>query len=495
MTREVAGEGGYGCVLKPSIHCTTSPKPGFNYDGYVSKIMKTSNAVTELAEFEIIGRLDPTNEYHLGKPILCRPKLDEPNVKRDIDKCKRIKSADIDTDPNNYSLLVLKDGGPDLKALCSNHLTKYISSKKKRKTDAFWLEVHHLIKGLQFFRDNGVIHYDLKPQNILFDLKNGSMKFIDFGLMKSKSTVINNSKNNINTSGNFHWSYPFDCGFMNRDMFEQYKKSKRRDKYKTELSELIIGDRSLSDNTLGLPIKKPEAFKILFTYLSPDNNIPDSAIQYGYINSFFEGFNALLTNKSYNEILDIFTNSIDVFGLGFTMQYMANCFLRHRLLSVDDFTRLSTFFYKMYDFNPFTRVTDLDVLLTEYENVLLQNGVLSRLHKSFQNHLLVDEMPVPTIVAEEISRYRPEHLSPELQAYANQDPIVFTKASNNKVTKRCPEDKELNPFTNRCLKKCNPGFSRNSKFQCRKNKTSKTKKHNKSRSNTNSSFSRFSNPL
>ena len=59
------GEGSYGCVHKPSIHCKTPPNPNFDYKKYVSKIMKTTNAEEELAEFVTIGNIDPTNEYHL----------------------------------------------------------------------------------------------------------------------------------------------------------------------------------------------------------------------------------------------------------------------------------------------------------------------------------------------------------------------------------------------------------------------------------------------
>jgi serine/threonine protein kinase len=473
MKRNVIGEGGYGCVLKPSIHCKTLPSPKFKYDNYVSKIMKTRNATKELDEFVIIGRLDPTNEYHLGKPILCQPNLDEPNVKMDIAKCKYIPISDVNANPDKYSLLVLKNGGPDLKALCSDHLIKYLRKGKQIKTDRFWLEVHHLIKGLKFFKDNGMVHYDIKPQNILFDLKDGSMKYIDFGLMETKALIVEKSKHNMNSHGSLHWSYPFDCGFMNRDNFNRYKDTPRKIMLKNELSEMIVSDTKL--NTFNLPIRKPQAFKILFTYINPDNVIPDVATQYGYISAFFNGFNQLITEKKYDAILDQITNSIDVFGLGFTLQFMANCFKRHDALSLEDFTTLSAFFHKMYDFNPLTRTIDIDDLLDEYENILLQNGVLTRLNKSFANHVVVDKQPAPTLIMEQSkieATSRPEHLSIELQEFANEDPIIDVTL--------CP-GKEYNPFTKRCVKKCKPGFSRNSKFHCRKNKTAKIAKTSKAK--------------
>ena len=126
MKRKIIGEGSYGCVHRPSIYCKTIPSPGFNYKTYVSKLMKTKNAKKELAEFLIIGKIDPTNEYHLGQPILCKPDINEPNVKSDINHCKYLKSKDIETNEDNYSLLVLKYGGPDLKIFCANHIKKYL---------------------------------------------------------------------------------------------------------------------------------------------------------------------------------------------------------------------------------------------------------------------------------------------------------------------------------------------------------------------------------
>ena len=456
MPRTVVGEGSYGCVHSPSIHCITPPNPGFDYTNYVSKLMKTTHAQQELAEFVIMKQFDPTDEYHLGEPILCEPNLTEANVKADIGKCKKIKLADVEETPDNYSLLVLPYGGPDLKTLCNNHLKTYLTTDTVKRTDEFWLEVHHLIKGLKFFKTNGVVHYDIKPQNILFDLTNKKLRYIDFGLMRTKQAIINSSKDSSNRQGIYHWSYPLECGLMNHTQFVKYTYSPRI-LFENKLCSLII--KKSRNNSYNLPIYNPASFQILFTYLNPNNVIPQKSTQYGYIHSFFGGFNDLLVNKSYTEILNHTTDSIDVFGLGFTLQFMANCFKRLNAVSLENYTRLSAFFYKMYDFNPVTRVIDIDLLLHEYENILLENGILTRIGKSFENNTLVHEAP-PFFI--NLVDTNSEHLSPELEMFANNDAII------------CPEGKDINPTTKRCIKQCLPGYYRNDKFKCRK-----TKAHNR----------------
>ena len=461
MKRKVVGEGSYGCVHKPSIHCKTLPRPGFNYTNYVSKIMKTKNAQNELDEFVIIKNIDPNDEYHLGSPILCKPDIDETNVKEDIGHCKYIKSAEVNANPDDYRLLVLKYGGPDLKALCNEYLIKYLEKNKENRIDNFWLEVHHLIKGLKFFKEHGIIHNDIKPQNILFDLTNGQMKYIDFGLMRTKNKVITSSKSGKNNLGIWHWSYPFDCGFMNKNFYDAYKNSgtnTRRDVWQNEISKLII---TKSTSIFKFPINNPQAFSILFTYLNPDNKVPNASTQYGYINSFFDGYNNMIDYENYDTVLNHITDSIDVFGLGFTLQFMANCFKRLNALSLQDFTRLTIFFNKMYDFNPLTRVINIDNLLNEYENILLEIGVLTRLGKSFENNNLVNKQPAPPVIISQSKhdeKSSPKHLSQALQEFANKDPL--------EISERCPEGKELNPNTNRCVNKCKEGYERNEKFKC-----------------------------
>ena len=473
MNRTIIGEGAYGCVHKPSIHCKTPPSPGFNYTNYVSKIMTTKNAKKELAEFLIIKKIDPTNEYHLGFPILCHPNINNKNVTKSIDKCKYIKLNDVQANPDYYSLLLLKFGGLDFKVLCNTHLAKYLKTNTKKRTDNFWLEVHHLIKGIQFFKDNGIVHNDIKPQNILFNSK-GKMKYIDFGLMRTKKDIINLSKINDNFLGIFHWSYPFDCGFMEKKEYNKYKHLNVSEKnlFKNELSKLIVGNSTVTNskiNAFKLPIHNPSSFKILFSYLNPDNTIPNASTQYGYINSFFNGFNIMIKTKSYDDVLNYIIDSIDVFGLGFTLQFMVNSFKKLNALSLPDFIRLSSFFYKMYDFNPLTRVVDIDLLLNEYENILLELGILMRLNKSFKNHILVNKLVAPSIIIKSDDKSHPQHLSYELQELANKDPTELKqKRYANKPNKTNKSNKSKKSNKTNKSKKSNK-FNKTNKIYLRTN--------------------------
>jgi serine/threonine protein kinase len=463
MSRKVIGEGGYGCVHEPSIHCKTPPEQHFTYENYVSKIMKTKNAKSELAEFLIIKKIDPSNQYHLGSPILCQPDLTEHGIKDDLKKCKHIDEEAVLKDPDNYSLLLLKFGGYDLKVFFADKLTNYLKTNKQDKVDKLLLGFHHLIKGIHFFWTNQMIHNDIKPQNILFNPDTGQFKYIDFGLMGTYNDILTKSNNSNNGLGIFHWSYPFDCGFMNRLSFNEYRiySQERKKKYRDFFIEYVIG--SEKKNLLKIPMNRPGAFKILFSYINPELSIPDVAVQTSYINSFFDGFDKIAgpDSKYINYIVNAI-RGIDVFGLGFTLQYAVNSLKKQSAITNDAFVRLSAFFNKMYDFNPLSRVIDTTVLLNEYENILLEIGVLTRINKTFENNVLVNKSPIIINLG---SSRKSKHLSAELQAYANEDPIEITRQN------KCANGFIKNRKTGDCVKKseitrrnkCANGFIKNRK--------------------------------
>jgi len=392
--RTIIGEGAYGCVHKPSLHCLNknkNTKQKINYNNYVSKIMKTDEAEKELKEFVVIGSYDNTNEFHLGMPILCQPELNETIINNEISGCKHINFKEVKKDPKDYKILLLKFGGPDLKKLCNSQLKTYLKKNTKEKSDKFWLEVHHLLKGIKFFKDNGIVHNDIKPQNILFNMKTNKLVFIDFGLMRSKEEIIRASKKSDNFLGIYHWSFPFDCGLMNKNAWTTYKNLTKAKKttYKTQLSEMII--KNSKKNTFDISIKNPASFNLLFSYINTNEDSLNDLTKNGYIEQFFDGYNNLIANNSYVTMLEQTVDSIDVYGLGFTLQYILNCFYRQNVLDLIFFKRLSTFFHKMYDFNPKTREINIDNLINEYENILLETGILTRLKKSFENHIIVNK--------------------------------------------------------------------------------------------------------
>lgn len=481
MKRIIIGEGSYGCVHKPSIRCKKSPKQGFSYEDYVSKIMKTENAVQELKEFVTIKKIDPDNKFHLGSPILCEPDLQEEDIKKEISDCKYIKGDEVFKNPDNYKLLLMKYGGVDLKALATKYLSALLAKDKQLRVDTFWINVHHLFSGLKFFKKHGLVHNDLKPQNIVFNPDGFKLSYIDFGMMRTQREMIISSKGNDNYLSLFHWSYPFECGFMNINSYYYLKSiisANKTDTLTEKLAQAIVNnDKKYINNLSEIKMHNPGAYSILFTYINPEGVVPSKDAQYAYVRSFMNGFKELVSEFGYQAVLERIIGSIDIYGLGFSLQYMANAFKRENAMSLEDFTRLSAFFNKMYNFNILERSIDLDSLMNEYETILLEIGVLTRLNRSFENNRLVNKAPIPAKVMKESIKEEksPERLSASLQKIAEEDPII--------ITVKCPEGSELNPLTKRCVKRCREGYIRNDAFKCVQNKTKKSPIKTKSLSN------------
>jgi len=389
---KIIGQGSYGCVYDPSLTCKGNPT-NVNYTNKVSKLLTTKHANTELEEFVIVSQIDPNNEFHLESPTICSAGTTTSDI-QSMAKCKPV----AEKDPNNLSLLILANGGSDLAQFCPKTSSYF---KQPEKMDKFLLEIHTLLRGLKAFSDHGLVHFDLKPQNILFNTKTGKLRYIDFGLMTTKKELMETSANNTNSRAQFHWSYPLEVGFMNKRIYNKYKLSTPAVKH--NIKQHIM--KAITNNPLGTPmdlrlspmmslfINKPLAFNIMYSYLQPTLDVPDKTIVQGYITEAMDGFTRMQQGPPYEKVLEHIINSIDVYGLGFSLQFIINCFYKHNCITKSTLDILSPLFTDMWTFDPIARVTYIEDLLDEYEDILKQLGVLQRLNVQFTIDNKVTSVP------------------------------------------------------------------------------------------------------
>ena len=426
---KVIGEGSYGCVHDPSLTCKGKPKQ--NYDNKVSKTVSRYDAAKEMHEYKGISNADKDKEFYLGKPIQCDI-LDIPRNTEAIEKCKI--GQEVLTNLSNYKLIVMNDGGENLETYSNKVRHWPQSAESTRKCELFLLESIRLFRGLIVFKENDLIHHDLKPQNIVYNEKENRLNFIDFGIMQSKSKVKERLLKGRDYSFSiFHWSFPWETRFLNKHNFAHIKYSGKK--------HLIIdyntgkGDSSHLQN---------------FFYYSIDNYISKDKYKVE-INNVFDDYDDFIkdvsTTKTHAEFVDKCLDSIDVYGLGLAMMFWFHNAKRHldNRLNVG----FQIIFGKMLSSNDSKRLM-ADEALDWTERLLEVSGVLSKHKKIIVDHEIMNEGEAP---------------KDKVQA------IVKTKAKVDRFLAdaepgTCPEGKERNPSTMRCVKACPEGKKRNQQFKC-----------------------------
>ncbi len=373
MEHKVVGEGAYGCVHAPSLPC--KKQINIDYGNYVSKLMTKKNAIKELNEFLVISKLDNTNQYHLGKPILCEPLLTSPTVQKAISKCKKMGSKDSSL----LDLLIIKNGGYNLKEFCDsqNLFSKYIEINPKEQVRLFWVGIHNLFRGLHFFNKNGIVHYDLKPQNILFDPVQRKFVYIDFGLARKRSKIIAESENDDNFLGDFHWSYPLDNAFINKTMFDHYVEIDDKRRFNKEfLTMFLTYDNK---NTFDLDIEHIDGYQSFFRFINLSRDDLNISEKTKMIEAFLKAFDTE-KHTTYHSFLNKVVRKIDIYGLGFTIKFVLNHFYSLELVSKDFYNKVTKLCESMYDFDFNRRASSTEQLIRDYENILKETGFLSNKH-------------------------------------------------------------------------------------------------------------------
>ena len=427
------GEGTYGCVHNPPLKCKKKP---YNPDlTKVSKILTIKNANNELKEFKIIQQIDKKEDFHLGKPKSCFPDDNEEN-KTAVDECRRFTSDDIN---RRYKLLLLNNGGDNLSEIEDKLAKLTVNSNNRRKLENFWLDMSRLIYGTKALIENGIVHHDLKQQNIVYNDKTGRVNFIDFGLMTTTKEMMNKGKNSLYRQGRAHWSYPPDVLFYN---YDEYNKMTAMEGNKR--NEYLRKSFKIYD--------KP--FEIIKKYLiDKDENEMDFSIR--IVGDFYNTYSNLKkSDNDYKRFIDKSIETFDTYAIGFTLFSILK--VTKDLIDEKLFNDLRLLFLNMMSFDVFKRPSPSQVV-DKYEFILKSNGLLDKYNMRLENHLLVEG------TEKQEQEKKIEKLPNSVKKFIDELIVI------------CPIGKERNPKSGRCINKCKEGYSRDTEFKCKKNKTKKNK--------------------
>jgi serine/threonine protein kinase len=447
----VIGEGTYGCVHKPSLTCK---RKKINYENKISKVMKTKEAAIELNEYKNIAKVDENKDFYLGNPIKCAMNIKNANL-RSVEKCKNADTLLKQLD--QVSLLVMNDGGITMEEFADKVEKMHDNPDNVEKIERFWIEVHRLFRGLKVFIDNGIVHHDLKPQNIVYNEETHRLNFIDFGLMTSKKNIIKKTAKSDYYLAKYHWSYPFEIRFMNKKKYLDFvqKTEKEKQEYYTDI---IAGFDAKED------VSSTNAMRTFFYFISkPKHSHNENETM---LTLFFEDFYRMLVHElndkhKYREFLEKCIDTIDIYGTGIGLFYVLSRSL-HLLPKrmIEELTELC-YFMVTPDLNK--RFT-IDMVLNRYELILKDSGLLNKYNIHFENHQIIEGISIPPAVNQDIQSIKREHLA---ISETDRNNVVF---ANNKV---CPPGKEYKNTTRRCVNICKEGYVRNAAFKCVKNKTAK----------------------
>ena len=438
----VVGEGTYGCVHKPPMKCKseniiTDPT-------IASKLMDDEEARSEMTEFKLVEDADTDKLFHLGKPSICKVDNTDSN-KKAMRKCTNSSFQPEKID--QYSLLLIKYGGLDLDKYGKKVKEFSMNAVNRRNVENFWLDISRVIYGLKIFNDRGVVHHDVKHQNIVYNEDTGRANFIDFGLMTTKAKIISATGNSSYSLCMLHWSFPPEMELLNLRTYSKVMRGPQtKSDYLNATGDILVDNHKYFYNCIiDEPAESPAYRDAL----------------HRHITDFYQMI-SVLKQGDYTKFVDACIDTIDIYGAGIALLYVL--YRSKRFLEVELYNELKALFLSMVNHNVFLRIKH-DELVARYENILLNSGLLEKYNMHFDNHLLAEGPPIPVEVAQNIQAdvHRSLSMTPK-----EQDEFIKS------VVITCPDGKEYNSKTKRCNKNCKPGYARDDKFKC-KRQTAKRK--------------------
>ena len=410
-------QGTYGCIHRPPLRCR-SPS-NMNYTGKVSKLISNEDATKELGEYVLMDRADPQRKFYLGKPETC-PVSQEPVNQAPIAKCDMADS--VEEDPDNYQLILMKDGGINLQRFANEMSSFPVTDTNRQRMEEFWIEIHRMLLGIRAFLKNNVVHHDVKAPNMVYDTKKKRMNFIDFGMMETITSAIADCKRSEYEWNRNWWYFPFESILLDED---NYIKNVR-DMNLGANAQAFIQKHRKTDNWMNDFIQQAHLQEDDMELLLQD----------------FVDFLKEADNKTvkYDDFLPQYFNTLDIYGLGIACLHIL--YATRKFMSNEFVISAKALFMRMICFHPMKRIT-IESLLNEYENMLESTGIASKYSIQFDSSTHSLRYNTKTNVEEAATQMVQEskkrkRSSRQLSARAEQDPIpiIISKSAESRPRRR-----------------------------------------------------------
>jgi serine/threonine protein kinase len=169
------GTGSYGCVFRPPLPCKYASHLNRKYPQDVMKMMYAPSALREEEISDLVWELDTSGEYFL--PLRgARCEVDHEHLVKN--QCQVYR----DSDPSRQKLFrgyFIPYGGVTI--------SQYFRSNNHIPISSIFNWVGQLTRGLDYLHANGIVHMDLKSNNVVID--QGNAKLIDFGMARMTSDL------------------------------------------------------------------------------------------------------------------------------------------------------------------------------------------------------------------------------------------------------------------------------------------------------------------
>lgn len=356
----IIGHGTYGCIYKPPIKCAAKTRK-INYANKIAKLLTKKSADTEYEEYNIISKIDPTNKYHLGKPILCEADAADLKAQTDAHPCEKYKE---EKDNEEFRLLIMEYGGIEMDA--------YIKKPSLFKL-SIWKKARNLIEGAQLFAKHGILHRDIKPSNILMNPKTQSIIYIDFGLSRNIAELIKDVLNGTKKT-KFHWIYPFEYGlFTNAASILKMTDANSMDAFYKKTIKSLLFDKSSDDSK-----QVNHMFEKIDNRLAPLNQAKKESLIY-------DAIDAMRHMPSVDAIASTMVRSLDAFSLGLTLNELLNAFYDAGKIGDQAYKEMHAIFAQMSSLNMKERLSDYKTIKSLYDKALKKMSTSKKTQKILNN--------------------------------------------------------------------------------------------------------------